>query len=208
VQEHPLLTQLKTALNNIPSALLQQQLTKHAFELGINVQILPDSTSAGVLIPVITHEQNPTILLTQRTAHLRHHAGQISFPGGTLEKTDPNIQDCVLREVKEEIGITADKIAFIAHLGEWYSYSGFAVSVFVGLIHPPLTLALCPHEVDAVFEVPLAYLLEPNHYQKIQKDTPIVHHYYETHYEGKRIWGFTAGVLALLAAYFQSFETP
>lgn len=158
-----------------------------------------EPTPAAVLIPLITHPE-PTILLTVRTPHLNSHAGQISFPGGRMDPNDTDLQSCVLRESHEEIGLTAENINIISDLGLWPSYSGYVVKPFIGIVTPPVSFLPSPDEVAEIFEVPLNIVLEIDRYQLIHKEAPIPHHYYQLDYEGKVIWGLTAGLLRLLAA--------
>ncbi|OJV94970.1 MAG: hypothetical protein BGO43_04370 [Gammaproteobacteria bacterium 39-13] len=163
----------------------------------------PHAISAAVLIPIIyTHE--PSILLTQRASHLRHHAGQISFPGGRIDQYDKDATACALRETEEEIGLTPEKINIIGNLGIWPSYSGYLITPVVGIIRPPFKVLPYEQEVEEVFEIPFSEAFELSNYQIINKSIPIPHHYYEMTYQNKRIWGFTAGILALLAAYLNA----
>lgn len=168
----------------------------------LEIQVDPfttDPTPAAVLIPLVARAE-PTILLTKRTDHLSHHAGQISFPGGRMDQTDADLESCVFRETHEEIGVGKEQIQMVSDLGLWPSYSGYVVKPFVGIITPPVNYLACSHEVAEIFEVPLGLILEIDRYQLIRKQDPIPHHYYELHYEDKVIWGLTAGLLRLLAA--------
>lgn len=159
---------------------------------------------AAVLIPIIQYPQKPTILLTQRASHLRHHAGQISFPGGRMDEQDKDAIACALRETEEEIGLGQDKINIIGNLGVWPSYSGYLITPVVGIIQPPLNVLPYDQEVEAVFEIPFSEAFNISNYQVISKNTPLPHQYYEMTYENKKIWGFTAGILVLLAAYLKA----
>ncbi len=169
----------------------------------LQIQVDPfttDPTPAAVLIPLIAHPE-PTMLFTERTTHLSHHAGQISFPGGRMDPEDEDLAACVLRETHEEIGVASDRIQMINDLGLWPSYSGYVVKPFVGIITPPVSLTPCSHEVAKIFEIPLAVVLDVKRYEFVQKTDPIPHHYYQIEYEGKVIWGLTAGLMRLLAEY-------
>ncbi|MGD9592712.1 MAG: CoA pyrophosphatase [Candidatus Berkiella sp.] len=157
-------------------------------------------TKAAVLVPFIMHSNNPSLLLTVRTAHLLHHAGQISFPGGKNDEQEDAIT-CALRETQEEIGIHPDKIEVITSLGTWPSFSGFLITPVIGLITPPIQHQAFEHEVQEVFEIPLNVAFDSKRYQRVEKQTPIAHHYYELNFEEKRIWGFTAGLMLLLASF-------
>jgi len=173
-----------------------------SFASDLQIQADPtiaDPTQAAVLIPFIAHP-DPTILLTLRTSHLNHHAGQISFPGGRMDPNDVDLQSCVLRETHEEIGLAAEHIEMVSDLGLWPSYSGYVVKPFIGIITPPVNFIPCSNEVAEIFEVPLSVILEISRYELIHKESPIPHHYYQLEYNGKVIWGLTAGLLRLLAA--------
>jgi len=168
----------------------------------LNIQADPftaDPTPAAVLIPLIAHAE-PTIVLTVRTPHLSQHAGQISFPGGRMDPNDVDLQSCVLRETHEEIGVAAKHIEMVSDLGLWPSYSGYVVKPFIGIISPPVNYIPCSREVAEIFEVPLNVILEIGRYELVHKEAPIPHHFYQLEYDGKVIWGLTAGLLRLLAA--------
>lgn len=169
----------------------------------LDIQVDPfttDPTPAAVLIPLVARPE-PTILLTKRTEHLNHHPGQISFPGGRMDPDDADLESCVLRETHEEIGIGKEQIQMINELGLWPSYSGYVVKPFVGVITPPIAFKPCNHEVAEIFEVPLSLVLNSANYELVHKTTPMPHHYYQLNYDEKVIWGLTAGLLRLLAAF-------
>ena len=122
---------------------------------------------AAVLVPLIERDDGLTVLLTQRTAHLRDHAGQISFPGGRAEPGDGNdVVATALREAEEEVGLARRHIEVLGALAEYRTVTHFDVTPVVALVHPPFTLALDAHEVADAFEVPLAYLMTPAHHQR------------------------------------------
>lgn len=156
-------------------------------------------TAASVLVPVVTHASGLTVLFTQRTVHLRAHSGQVSFPGGRAEPEDPTPEHTALREAQEEIGVPAERVEVVARLPEYFTRTGFRVTPVVGLLAPPLELAPDPREVQEVFEVPLAFLLDPRNHQRhtreLQGQTV---GYYVMDYGGRRIWGATAGMLVNL----------
>ena len=124
------------------------------------------STAAAVLIPVIAHPGELTILFTQRTTHLKSHAGQVSFPGGRAEPGDASAEFTALREAEEEIGLPAARVEILARLPDYRTRTGYRVTPVVGLIEPPLELVPDPREVAEVFEVPLAFLLDPRNCQR------------------------------------------
>lgn len=152
-------------------------------------------TAAAVLVPLIDRPRL-TVLLTQRTAHLDAHAGQISFPGGRVEPDDPDHVAAALRETHEEVGITADRVEVIGRLDDYITGTGFRVSPVVGVVRPPFEVQADPFEVAEVFEVPLDFVLDPaNHEQHTRIVNGIERRYYVLPYERRYIWGATAGML-------------
>lgn len=153
-------------------------------------------TPAAVLIPIVQRATGLTVLLTQRTAHLRDHAGQVSFPGGRCEPDDATPQATALRESREEVGIEPEQVEVLATLPDYFTSTGFRVTPVVGLVTPPLNLRLDDFEVAEVFEPPLEFLLDPASYQRhrIEREG-IWHSYWAVPWEGFFIWGATAGML-------------
>ena len=156
------------------------------------------ATPAAVLVPVVLHAEL-TVLFTQRTAHLKSHAGQVSFPGGRAEPGDPSAEFTALREAEEEIGLPARSVEVLARLPDYRTRTGFRVTPVVGLVRPPLALAPDPREVDEVFEVPLAFLLDPaNRQRRTREFQGATVGYYVFEYQQRVIWGATAGMLVNL----------
>jgi 8-oxo-dGTP pyrophosphatase MutT (NUDIX family) len=156
-------------------------------------------TAAAVLIGVIDHPAEPTVLFTRRTAQLKKHSGQISFPGGRAEPGDPSVEFTALREAQEEIGVAPERVEVIARLPEYFTRTGFRVTPVVGVVKPPLELVPDAREVDEVFEVPLAFLLdETNHRRASREIGGRTAHYYEIEHNGRVIWGATAGMIVNL----------
>jgi 8-oxo-dGTP pyrophosphatase MutT (NUDIX family) len=154
------------------------------------------TTLAAVLIPVIAHPHAPTVLFTQRTTHLKSHAGQVSFPGGRVEPGDASAEFTALREAEEEIGLGPAAVEVLARLPDYRTRTGFRVTPVIGLVAPPLELAPDPREVEAVFEVPLAFLLDPrNHQRRTREFQGMTVGFYVFEYNGHVIWGATAGML-------------
>lgn len=121
---------------------------------------------ASVLIAVVTHADTPTLLLTQRTAHLKHHSGQIAFPGGSAEEHDDGAIATALREAHEEIGLSPEKVEIIGSLPEYHTVTGYLVTPVVGLVEPGIALLPDPAEVAEIFEVPLGFLMDPRNHQR------------------------------------------
>lgn len=155
---------------------------------------------AAVLVPIITHRDGPTILLTKRTAHLSDHAGQISFPGGRIEPDDVDPDAAALRETQEEVGLVPDRVRIVGHLAPYITVTGYAITPVVGLIRPPFTLTPDPFEVADTFEVPLAFVLNPANHERHSRETEFGRRYfYVLPYQDRYIWGATAGMLVNLA---------
>ncbi len=157
---------------------------------------------ASVLVPVVTRDGDLTVLLTRRTAHLNDHAGQISFPGGRAEPSDPDAAATALREMEEETGVAADRVEVLGSLSQYVTVTGYRVTPVVGLIRAPFELRPDPFEVAEVFEVPLSFLLDPaNHQQNLVVFEGRQRHYYAMPYGRYYIWGATAGMLMNFYAF-------
>jgi 8-oxo-dGTP pyrophosphatase MutT (NUDIX family) len=158
-----------------------------------------DLIPAAVLVPVIVRETGLTMLLTQRTAHLRDHAGQVSFPGGRCEDSDASPEDTALREAEEEVGIAASQVEILGRLSEYRTGTGFVITPVVALVTPPLNLKLDDFEVAEVFEPPLEFLLDrANHQRQSIEVRGTRHEYWAMPWQGYFIWGATAGMLVAL----------
>jgi 8-oxo-dGTP pyrophosphatase MutT (NUDIX family) len=155
---------------------------------------------AAVLVGLVGHGSGPAVLLTQRTAHLKDHAGQISFPGGRVEEEDAGIVPAALREAQEEIGLDPSRVEILGELDPYDTVTGFRIHPVVGWIEPPVILAPDPFEVAEVFEVPLCFTLDAaNH----RRDSYVRHgrrrHFFVLPYGQRYIWGATAGILVNLS---------
>ena len=156
-------------------------------------------TSAAVLVPLVERPEGMTVLLTQRTAHLNSHAGQVSFPGGKTEPYDEHAEDTALRETEEEIGLPREHVELIGRLGTRTTGSGFRVPPVVGLIRPPDVFRPDPGEVETIFEVPLPFVLNPdNHRTETRLIKGLEREFYVMPYENFYIWGLTARLLVAL----------
>jgi len=125
-----------------------------------------ERSAASVLVPLVERDDGLTLLLTQRTAHLRDHAGQISFPGGRAETTDADAIDTALREAEEEVGLARRHVEVIGALPVYRTVTNFDVTPVVALVRPSFDLKLDAHEVAEAFEVPLAFLMTPAHHRR------------------------------------------
>jgi 8-oxo-dGTP pyrophosphatase MutT (NUDIX family) len=156
-------------------------------------------TPAAVLLPIVMRAE-PTVLFTERSARLAQHAGQVSFPGGRAEPTDESLIRTALRETQEETGIDASFISIAGFLEAYETGTGFAILPVVGLLKEGFALVPNTDEVAEIFEVPLAFLLDPANRQKEQAEWKgRVRHYYAFRYNGHYIWGATAAMLVNFA---------
>lgn len=159
---------------------------------------------ASVLVPIVARDRLQ-VLFTQRTATLRNHAGQISFPGGRADPGDADAAATALREAEEETGLTADRIEVIGSLPPYHTVTRFEVSPVVALVHPPFELALQAGEVAEAFEVPLDFILDPaNHQKRSRPWNGRMRHFYAMPYDGHFIWGATAAMLRNLYHFLRA----
>ena len=150
---------------------------------------------AAVLVAVVDREV-PVVILTQRTADLASHAGQIAFPGGKIEPGDTSPAGAALREAEEEIGLAQNLIEPIGYLDLYLTFSGFRILPTLARIAPGYALTLNRSEVAQAFEVPLEFVLRGDNYQRRSRDwNGITRHYYAIPYQDHYIWGVTAGIL-------------
>jgi 8-oxo-dGTP pyrophosphatase MutT (NUDIX family) len=154
---------------------------------------------AAVLIPFVEREGGLTIILTKRHENLRSHSGQVAFPGGKIDPEDASPEAAALREANEEIALDPAMAEIIGRLPDYHSGSGYRIAPVLALISPQAVLTANPQEVDYVFEVPLAFLMDPvNHKRGSRMFQGAERHYLEMPYGDHYIWGVTAGILHLL----------
>ncbi len=162
----------------------------------LRLRVTQNLTAAGVLIPIIERANTLSVLFTRRAAHLRYHAGQVSFPGGRMEPGDADVLATALRETREEVGIDARNVRIAGFLPSLPTVSGYAVTPVVGLVSGDTPHIADPAEVERIFEVPLDFLLDPANRQRCSREVlgvqvPVS----EFRYAGERIWGATASIL-------------
>jgi 8-oxo-dGTP pyrophosphatase MutT (NUDIX family) len=160
---------------------------------------IPDekrAVPAAVLIGIVPRASGPTMLLTQRAAALRSHSAQIAFPGGRVDATDGSPVVTALRETEEEIGLSRRHIRTLGFLDAYLTGTGYRVVPVVALIEPPFSLTINHHEVDEAFETPLSFLFDPtNHKREGREWQGHFRTYYAMPFEGRYIWGATAGMI-------------
>lgn len=156
-------------------------------------------TPAAVLIPIIDRSE-PTVLFTRRTDTLRRHAGQVAFPGGRIDPEDDGPEMAALREAHEEVALPPHEVRLLGTLDRYETGTGYSITPVVGLVTPDLPLVPCEAEVAAVFETPLAHLLDPaNHQLRVAEWQGRLRRYYSIDWETHHIWGATAGIIVNLA---------
>jgi len=155
-----------------------------------------DPVPAAVLVALVDRPEGLTVLLTQRASQLTQHAAQISFPGGRLEESDPDIASAAVREAQEEIGLDPQRVRVFGYLPDHLVISGFRVTPVLSLVTPPFSLVPNPAEVAEVFEVPVSHVFDRNnHKARLRRvgDEDLL--LYDIPWQGQNIWGATAGML-------------
>lgn len=161
--------------------------------------------AAAVLVPIINRPGSPSLLLTARAGHLRHHAGQISFPGGGIEANDEDVVATALRETREEIGIESRYIEPLGFLPDQIVLTGFRITPVVALVRPEFSLQIDESEVTEVFEIPLDYIVDAANYipvRRVLRGVEVTLN--DLNYRGRVVWGATAGMLQVLHRALQA----
>ncbi|QJU58114.1 CoA pyrophosphatase [Sphingomonas sp. AP4-R1] len=187
---------------------LRTALEANAGSPGTDGRYRPNATltNAAVLVAV-TDRPEPGVLLTLRHANLRKHAGQVAFPGGRIDPEDADAVAAALREADEEIGLDPAQVELVGVSDRYRTGTGFDVVPIIGVVPPDLPLVPHEAEVAALFEVPLAFLLEgANHAVRTGEFEGRHYRYYEIMWGEWRIWGATAGMIVNLARRLGTFE--
>lgn len=162
---------------------------------------------AAVLVPLVAREDELSLLLTLRTAHLNDHAGQVSFPGGRVDPEDSDAVATALRETEEEIGLARRHIEVIGQLPDYQTGTGFTVTPVVALVHPPFQLAADEFEVAEIFEVPMRFLMDGANHERRSAELPNRsgrRSFYSMPYRDYFIWGATAAMLRNLYHFLRA----
>jgi 8-oxo-dGTP pyrophosphatase MutT (NUDIX family) len=164
-------------------------------------------TPAAVLVPLIERPEGFSVLLTLRTSELKRHAGQIAFPGGRREPEDLDMIACALREAEEEVGVSPQNVEVLGQLDPYLTITGYEVTPVVGALSPPLNVKPDPVEVADVFEVPLAFLMDPANHRREQREVKgLTRAFYAMAFGQRYIWGATAGMILNLVEVLSSTD--
>jgi 8-oxo-dGTP pyrophosphatase MutT (NUDIX family) len=193
------LTRARARLHNAPPP-EQNTIGDAATDPSLAPFIVPGPPRPAAVLIGITEGADPTVILTQRTAALRAHAGQIAFPGGRIEEGEGPVE-AALREAREEVGLDPEAVAPVAFLDAYRTTTGYRVVPVLATVQPPASYAPDPAEVDEVFEVPLAFLMDPaNHRTDSREWKGMMRRYHVIPFGSRYICGVTAGILKNLHA--------
>ena len=151
---------------------------------------------AAVLVPVIDAGPDARVILTRRAVAMRKHSGQVAFPGGAVDPEDGSVEIAAMREAEEEIGLDRRFVEPVGRLPVYMTTTGFRITPVLAVVRPGFAITANPDEVDAVFETPLSFLMDPaNHRRESRVWDDIERHYYVMPYGEHHIWGVTAGII-------------
>ncbi|MGB0466217.1 MAG: CoA pyrophosphatase [Pontibacterium sp.] len=162
-------------------------------------QFVSDQPQASVLIALTDHPYDPEVILTRRAKNLSSHGGEVAFPGGKHDQTDPDLLYTALREAEEEIGLSPELVDIIGPMGQVMSKHRLQVTPWVGIVPDSVELVANPHELDAIFRVPVSFFMEDRrHHTDAIRFKNKTHFVPAWQYEGYLIWGLTAYMLVEL----------
>ena len=198
LDDNGLLRDIEHRLGNPPADMTARDTGDHILnpDMGPYARWSGPPREAAVLIPIVPTEHGHGVILTQRTAHLKSHAGQIAFPGGKIDGTDAGAVEAALREADEEIGLNPGDVRQIGVLAPYLTGSGYRVTPVVAYVTHPGDLKPNPDEVEEVFDVPLGFLMNSANHQKLSRVWQGKRRYFYAMPYGERyIWGVTAGII-------------
>ena len=159
----------------------------------------PKTVQQAAVLVAITDRAAPGVILTHRTVHLRKHAGQVAFPGGKLDSGEDAV-GAALREAQEELAMDPQEVRIIGTSDRFVTGSGYDITPVLGVIPPDLPLRPNPEEVADWFEAPLGFILDPTHHRRRETEfRGRLREYVEIVWQGHRIWGVTAAIIANLS---------
>jgi 8-oxo-dGTP pyrophosphatase MutT (NUDIX family) len=192
---------MKNEVERLKAALLHTGSASSDFDLnpvlaGPSAKLRP----AAVLVPIWLHDGQARVILTKRASHLKHHPGQVAFPGGKRDDTDASLEACALREAWEEIGLAPDRVDLLGRLPAHETVTGFTVAPILGVIRDAFDPTPQVQEVEDVFTVPLSHVLDIARYAIERRQwRGVWRSYYAVPYGPYYIWGATARMLRSLA---------
>jgi len=155
---------------------------------------------AAVLIPILERAEGLSVVLTKRHDDLKAHSGQVAFPGGKIDAEDAGVEAAALREAHEEVGLDPARVQVLGRLPDYYSGSGYRIAPVVGLVAGEARFIANPAEVDFIFEVPFAFLMDKANHRTGSRELGGRRRFYlEMPYGEHYIWGVTAGIIAALS---------
>ncbi len=158
--------------------------------------VRPGLRQAAVLVPIVDRRPQATMLLTRRTEKMRSHPGQIAFPGGAIDPGDASAEAAALRETAEEIGLGSEDIDIVGRIPDYFAGSGYRIAPVLGIVRADYLATLNEDEVDDLFEVPLAFLMNPDNHQRGSRIWQERRRFYYTMpFDDRHIWGVTAGII-------------
>lgn len=171
---------------------------------GDAIRMRPEPGVDAAVLIAVTDRPEPGLILTKRPDTMRKHAGQVAFPGGRVDESDADIVAAALREAQEEIALPPECAELVGLLDPYHTITGFDVTPVIVVVPPDLDLFPNEEEVEAIFEAPLAYVLDAaNHAHRTIDWQGSERQYYEMHWDGYRIWGATAAMLINLSRRLQ-----
>ncbi|OUS28570.1 coenzyme A pyrophosphatase [Thalassotalea sp. 42_200_T64] len=183
---------------------LQRFAFHHLNEITHTYQHNGELKHAGVLIPLVQTYDGIEVVLTQRANHLKHHAGQISFPGGKVEETDIDVVETALREAEEEIGLSRKDVDIIGQLKQYHTITGYLITPIVGFIPKNYAFKADDNEVAEIFHVPFSHFIDENNHLSYElKRNGIKQNIYFMPYLNYNIWGATAAILKDLVSHLK-----